>query len=54
MMGYRLPIKKLPGVGLAPTQIFLRFDGIHFDETKTYRKHIGDPKWRFRLVLWLA
>lgn len=48
-----LHIKKLPGVGLAPTQIFLRFDGILFDESKTYRKHAGDPRRRFRLVLWL-
>ena len=54
MIGYHLLIKKLPGVGLAPTQIFLRFDGIVFDETKTHRKHTGDPERRFRLVLWLV
>ena len=53
MIGYHLLIEKLPCVGLAPTQIFGRFDGIVFDETKTYRKHTGDPERRFRLVLWL-
>ena len=45
----------MPYVGLAPTPIFfLRFDGTVFDETKTYRKHIGDAGWRFRFVPWLV
>ena len=52
-IGYLLYIKKLPGVGLEPTPIFGRSDGIVFDDTKTYRKHVGDPRRRFRLVLWL-
>ena len=53
-IGYHLLIKKLPGVGLAATQVFGCFDGLHFDELKKYRKRIGDPGRRFRLVLWLV
>ena len=54
MIEYHLCIEEFPSVGLAPTQIFGRFDGIVFDETKTYRKHTGDPKRRFGLALWLV
>ena len=53
MIGYNLYIKKLPDVGLAPAQISLCFDGLHIDETEAYRKHVGDPRRRFRLVLCL-
>ena len=51
MIRYYLPIKNTPGVGLAPTQIFGRFDGLHFCKKKNTENTPETPDGAFALFL---